>query len=70
MGGYQRLDGLGGTALGREQRQFGAKERARVDQLDVRWPSGRTEIIRDVAANHIVTIREGDGIVRAVPFAK
>ena len=31
--------------------------------LEVRWPSGRTETIRDVPASQIITIREGNGIV-------
>ncbi len=42
----------------------------RVDRLEVRWPSGRNEIVRNVPANQVVTIREGDGIVRATPFTR
>jgi uncharacterized protein with ACT and thioredoxin-like domain len=49
---------------------FGLGDRARVDTLEIRWPSGLREEIRNVAANQIVTIREGDGVITAVPFAR
>jgi hypothetical protein len=47
---------------------FGLGEATRADRLDVRWPSGRVETVRDVEANQIVTVREGNGIIRRVPF--
>lgn len=34
-----------------------------VDRLQVRWPGGATEDLRNVAAGQILTIRQGDGIV-------
>jgi hypothetical protein len=49
---------------------FGLGRAERVAQLEVRWPNGRTEVLHDVAANQIVTIREGDGIVRQAQFAR
>jgi hypothetical protein len=49
---------------------FGLGSAARADRLEVRWPSGRVEILRNVAANQIVTIREGEGIVGAVALAR
>jgi hypothetical protein len=39
-----------------------------VERLDVRWPTGATETFRNVAANQILTIREGDGIVARRPL--
>ena len=42
----------------------------RADRLEVRWPSGRNEVIQNVSANQIITIREGEGIVRTSPFAR
>jgi hypothetical protein len=41
-----------------------------VDRLEVRWPSGTTETFPAVAANQILTIREGSGIVARRPFGK
>jgi len=49
---------------------FGLGRAARAERLEVRWPSGRLEILKDLPANHIVSIREGDGVVRAVPFVR
>jgi enediyne biosynthesis protein E4 len=48
----------------------GLGEAARVDRIDVRWPSGQTESIRDVAANQIVTVTEGKGLTSQSPFAR
>ena len=42
---------------------FGLGDAARADTIDVRWPSGAIETIRNVAANQIVTIRQGQGVV-------
>ena len=46
----------------------GLGEATRVDRIDVRWPAGQTESIRDVAANQIVTVTEGKGITSESPF--
>jgi enediyne biosynthesis protein E4 len=48
---------------------FGLGAAAVADRLEVRWPSGRIEILQNVPANQIITIREGSGIVGRVPFA-
>jgi hypothetical protein len=47
---------------------LGRAERA--ERLEIRWPSGLKESIENLAANQIVTIREGKGIVKQVPFAR
>jgi hypothetical protein len=49
---------------------FGMGRSATAERLEVRWPGGRTEVLQNVAANQIVTIREGDGIVRQAPFVR
>jgi len=36
--------------------------------LEIRWPNGKQEKIADVAANQLVVIREGSGIVRRESF--
>jgi hypothetical protein len=41
-----------------------------VDGLEIRWPSGRTEVIGKVAANQLVVIREGAGVVESTPFQR
>jgi len=41
---------------------FGMGSAARVDRIEVRWPNGETEIVRDIPVDRIVTVREGQGI--------
>ena len=38
--------------------------------VEVRWPGGKTEQFRDVPADHLVVIREGEGIVRSERWSK
>jgi len=38
---------------------FGLGEASRVERLEVRWPRGRADIMRDVAVGRYITIREG-----------
>ncbi len=44
---------------------LGAEQSA---NLEIRWPNGKQEKIADVAANQLVVIREGSGIVRHETF--
>jgi enediyne biosynthesis protein E4 len=62
----------GSSYLGQNdlRQQFGLGSMARAERLEVRWPSGRTEVIRDIPANLIVTIREGNGIVDTRAFSR
>ena len=48
----------------------GLSESARVERIDVRWPAGKMDTIRDVAANQIVTVTEGQGITDRSALAK
>jgi len=43
---------------------FGLGSSKKADQIEIRWPGGATELIKDIAANQIVSIKEGGGIVR------
>ena len=43
---------------------FGLGSVRRVERVVVRWASGREEEVRDVAADQLILIREGHGIVR------
>lgn len=49
---------------------FGLGQAARADRLAITWPSGATESVEGVAANHIYTMREGKGVVGRVPFTR
>jgi len=49
---------------------FGLGQATRVDRLEIRWPSGATETVENLAANQVVTLREGKGVIGGVPFVR
>jgi hypothetical protein len=49
---------------------FGLHRSNRAERLEVRWPSGATEVVENLPAGHVVTVREGKGIVSRVPFRR
>jgi enediyne biosynthesis protein E4 len=49
---------------------FGLDGATRVDRIDVLWPSGRTEVLENVAVNQIITVGEGRGILRRSPLIR
>ncbi len=46
---------------------FGLGSASRAERIEVRWPSGRQEVVTNVPANQLVTIREGQGLVSRQP---
>jgi hypothetical protein len=49
---------------------FGLGNATTVDRIEIKWPSGPVEVVNAVAANHAVTIQEGRGLIRRVPFVR
>jgi hypothetical protein len=49
---------------------FGLGQANRSERLEIRWPDGTNEVIEDLPANHIITVRESRGIVSRVPFRR
>jgi hypothetical protein len=47
---------------------FGLGSAAGIDSVVVRWPTGKTETLKNIAADKIYTIVEGGGIQKAAPF--
>ena len=47
---------------------FGLGPSAQAERLEVRWPSGKTDVMLNVPSGHIVTVVEGQGVVKRVPF--
>ena len=37
---------------------FGLGTRARVDRLEIRWPSGTVQVLTDIRADQILKVRE------------
>jgi enediyne biosynthesis protein E4 len=44
---------------------FGVGGATMVDRLDIRWPSGEIETVKAIAAQQVVTVGEGAGIVES-----
>jgi hypothetical protein len=49
---------------------FGLGTATRADRLEIRWPSGMIETVAGLAANQIVTVHEGKGVVARTPFRR
>jgi hypothetical protein len=73
-GGISQIDEVmsGGSYVSQNDLRlhFGLGEARRVDQLDVRWPTGETETFRDLPVNRLFVIEEGRGIVRSEEFTR
>jgi len=39
-----------------------------VELLEVRWPSGVVDTLKDVKPNQVVFVKEGEGMVRSQTF--
>src|SRR5579871_1198163 len=48
---------------------FGLGPAATAD-LDIRWPNGNKESVAKVAADHLIVIKEGEGVIKREPFKK
>jgi hypothetical protein len=47
---------------------FGLQSARRSERLEIRWPNGTTEVVADLPANHVITVREGAGVVGRTAF--
>ncbi len=48
---------------------FGLEQRTKIDLVEVHWPSGVIDKVSDLAANKIITVKEGKGLVEQKGFA-
>ncbi len=70
-GGHKQIDEVrsGGSFISQNDfRIHFGMGKATVADLSVRWPDGRSETFKGVAAGQIVTIEQGKGITRKQPF--
>ena len=47
---------------------FGLGKAEKVDVIEIRWPSGQVDTLKDLVVNKLVTVKEGVGIVSANKF--
>jgi hypothetical protein len=43
---------------------FGMGKNQKAGQIEIRWPNGQTETVKDIAVNQTVRIKEGSGVVK------
>jgi len=71
-GGITQTDQVkcGGSYLSDSDRRlhFGLGKSKTVDLIEVRWPSGLVEQFRNIKANQLVVLTEGEGITKQVAF--
>jgi hypothetical protein len=49
---------------------FGLGTATKAERLEITWPDGRMDVLENLPVNHIITVREGQGETRRVPFAR
>jgi hypothetical protein len=47
---------------------FGLGRASKVDLLEVRWPSGQVDTLKDISPNQLIFVKEGSGITRTMQF--
>ena len=62
----------GSSYLGQNdlRQHVGLGTSVKADRVEVKWPGGKIDVVHDLPANLIVTIREGDGVIGRQPFAR
>jgi hypothetical protein len=49
---------------------FGLGEETQADRIEIYWPGGSVEVIRNVRADQVVTVTEGSGVTKTGTFAR
>ncbi|MGC2549379.1 MAG: CRTAC1 family protein [Candidatus Sulfotelmatobacter sp.] len=69
---HQQIDEVrsGGSYISQSDLRvhFGLGKAEKVDMLEIRWPSGHVDAFKDVKANQLIFVKEGEGISRTVQF--
>jgi enediyne biosynthesis protein E4 len=49
---------------------FGVGKAEKISLLEVHWPSGQVDALKDLQTNQLIYVKEGEGIVRKMDFPK
>jgi hypothetical protein len=49
---------------------FGLASHTQADAIEIRWPSGQVDNLKNIAADQIITVKEKEGIAAPKPLAK
>ena len=47
---------------------FGLGKADKVQLLEIRWPSGQVDTLKDIKPNQLIFVKEGEGAVRSMQF--
>ena len=47
---------------------FGLGKADRAELIEIRWPSGQVDTVKDIKANHLIVVEEGKGVVKTQAF--
>jgi hypothetical protein len=71
---HQQIDEVrsGGSYISQNDLRvhFGIGKAERVEVLEIRWPSGQVDTIKDIKANQLIFVKEGEGITGTMQFSK
>jgi len=71
-GGVKQYDEVksGGSYLSSSDLRvhFGLGDITKVDRLELRWPSGETDLVENAPVHRILVIKEGQGLIESRPF--
>ena len=69
---HQQIDEVrsGGSYISQNDLRvhFGLGKAEKVDLLEIRWPSGQVDTLKDVKPNQVIFVKEGSGIIRTMQF--
>src|SRR5271170_7556662 len=69
---HQQIDEVrsGGSYISQNDLRvhFGLGKAEKVELLEIRWPSGQVDTLKDVKANQLIVVKEGQGIVKTQTF--
>jgi hypothetical protein len=71
---HQQIDEVrsGGSYISQNDLRvhFGIGKAEKVELLEIRWPSGALDTLKDVKPNQLIVVKEGQGIVRFAKFER
>src|SRR5208283_1879877 len=69
---HQQIDEVrsGGSYISQNDLRvhFGLGKAEKVELLEIRWPSGQVDTLKDVKGNQLIVVKEGQGIVKTQTF--
>jgi hypothetical protein len=70
--GRQQIDEVRSGASYASQKDlrvhFGLGKATQAERLEIRWPSGQVDVLENVAADQLIYVEEGKGIVKRISF--